>query len=304
METNIKITVPRGAFHISIEELRNQLKGGNVNVGKSGVTHSKAGAVKVPEGTFHSSGIEGGINNLKGMFGFCDDDIEKAKAAAGRIYHSDMRGREAAQAEAGQGRAASKSVPVSGQWYEVDADRFALEVSEMDNRGFKLIDMFDGRIGFEKNDDANMTKITVICDWLYPVKPPAVYIESGITAIGKMKRNADGSLTLFSKYMTWKADMAVCTVIDYFEEKLELIKDLEPASFTCTITNGPATGASVEPENSELPELPEPSAKFVAKDNYYVQDFSKEEEPEKDEPEENEDENENNSAGFQILKSI
>ncbi len=296
MKNNIKITIPRGVFHISIEELKAQLRGGGVNVGKSGVTHSKAGSVKVPEGTFHSSGIEGGINNLKNMFGFCDDAIEKAKAAAERIYRGGVCGNSEARVE--QEINVPPAVTVSGQWYERDADRFAIEISEMENRGFKLIDLFDGRVGFEKTDEAAMTKITVICDWLYPMKPPALHVENGAAAIGKMKRNADGSIALFSKYMPWRADMAACTVIDYFEEKLEMIKDIEPAFVSRATKTEPAAETTIEPQNSELPGLSD--NKLIIADNEYNEDRSNEERTVQYEAEEIEHE-ENN---FQILKSI
>jgi len=176
METNIKMTIPQGNFHISIDELRKQLRGGNVNVGGAGVTMSKAGSVKVPEGTFHN------INQ------------------------------------------ASESV-VTGQWYERDGGRFDIEVREMENRGFKLIDLYDGRIGFEKNCGADGMKITVICDWQYPSRPPVLYVQ-GVDPSIALKKNQDGSVALFSRRMPWRYDMAVCTAIDYLEEKLEMMNDI------------------------------------------------------------------------------
>ncbi len=203
MEKNTKITIPQGTFHISIDELRKQLKGGNVNVGGTGVTMSKAGAVKVPEGTFHN------VNP------------------------------------------AAKTV-VTGQWYEIDRTRFDLEAREMENRGFKLIDLYDGRIGFEKSGGMDGVKITVICDWQYPARPPALYIQ-GLDPSIALKKNQDGSIVLFSRRMPWRFDMAVCTAIDYFEEKIEIMNDLimnEKTGKTNTIES--VSSASVHTGDSEL----------------------------------------------------
>lgn len=219
------IKVPEGTFHISIEELRKQLKSGNVNVGKEGVTMSKAGAIKVPEGTFHSNGM---LDSVGGFFGIGEDVITRAKAklAVKRASNTLASGNSYASESFGVVESEPKNAGNGGQWYENDAERFDLEVKEMESRGFRLIDLYDGRIGFEKIADASSVKITVVCDWQYPLKPPSVFVEGAAAAVN-FKKNSDGSLALFTKYMPWKPDMAVCTVIEYFEEKLELMKELK-----------------------------------------------------------------------------
>jgi len=248
MNKNILI-IPRGSFQISIEELRKQLKGGNVNVGKDGVTASKAGAVKVPEGTFHSSGING-INGINGIFrnvgtllglgGSLIANMNERLAANRGARGSSVRDSSSVSrvASGASAAAAHENAGVGGQWYEKDAARFEIEVKEMDNRGFRLIDLYDGRIGFEKIDADNSIKIMVVCDWQYPLKPPAVYVESE-DAVLKLKKNADGSLALFTRYMPWKSDMAVCTVIEYFEEKLEMLKELKSDSANASPAQDP-----------------------------------------------------------------
>ena len=218
------MTIPAGSFHISIEELRKQLKGGNVNVGGSGVTMSKAGAIKVPEGTFHARDIDNGIKNLGSFFGIGEDAIQKARDEARRIYSPAFE----EPASLAGGTVMSDNAPVAVgtmQWHEADAERFSIEKAEMTARGFKLIDLYDGRVGFENIDAENKIKITVVCDWQYPLKPPSVFVETNDPII-QLKKNTDGSVVLLSKYMPWKAYMAVCTVVDYLEEKLEMLRDL------------------------------------------------------------------------------
>ncbi|HPG58732.1 MAG TPA: hypothetical protein PKW98_13015 [Candidatus Wallbacteria bacterium] len=243
------IKIPAGSFRISIEELRKQLKGGNVNVGKEGVTMSKAGAIKVPEGTFHTNGIMDGVGNLLGLG---EDVIARAKAkfAAGRGQRFSQRVQEAFSEPAARA-VVNDNTEAAGQWYEKDAERFDIEVKEMENRGFRLIDLYDGRVGFEKIDEAVSIKITVICDWQYPLKPPAVYLEGGENVSAGIKKNADGSLALFTKYMPWKSDMAVCTVIEYFEEKLELLKELKSGAGKLQeeVQAAPPAGPAFEKEN-------------------------------------------------------
>lgn len=302
------ITIPRGTFHISIEELRNQLRGGGVNVGKNGITASKAGSIKVPEGTFHARDINGGINNLKNFFGVGDDLIEKARETARGIYQTEESPSTAPAPEYAPSQAAAAVVPFGRQWYEADPERFAVELSEMESRGFERIDFYDGRIGFKKLDNENKINITVICDWLYPLKPPALYVSAASGPELKIKKNPDGSLALLSKYMSWRSDMAACTMIDYFEEKLEMLKDLrdEDEEF------GPAGY-----EKAEVPDAVENQAQaaFVGGVNESVatgkesrgynnnaEEWDSEDEEEDDEDDDDDEDSENGSG--QILKAI
>lgn len=204
------------------------IKKSKIKFGKGGFYMDKRSSVIViPKGAFYARDINGGINNLKNFFEIDDDLIEKAREAARSIYQNEesVSPSLSSASEYVSPQASSAFIPFGCQWYEADPERYAVELAEMESRGFDRIDFYDGRIGFKKIDNEKMIKITVICDWLYPLKPPAVYISTSGPEL-KIKKNADGSLALLSKYMLWKADMAACTMIDYLEEKLEMLKDL------------------------------------------------------------------------------
>jgi hypothetical protein len=112
------------------------------------------------------------------------------------------------------------------QWYDEDRERWELEVNAMKDRGFEAGILPDGRVCFvptKESESREAYDVALICDWLYPQKPPSVFVEGEPEELN-LPRNADGSIDLLSASMTWEPSMAAVTMLDYLEEKLEPLR--------------------------------------------------------------------------------
>jgi hypothetical protein len=108
------------------------------------------------------------------------------------------------------------------QWYEADPARCELEIVAMEERGFASGILGDGRLCFTRrgNEDGECD-VAVICDHLYPFKPPAVYIENLPDDLSLPSR-PDGAIEVFQGNHRWVTDMAAVTVVDLLEDMISL----------------------------------------------------------------------------------
>jgi hypothetical protein len=106
------------------------------------------------------------------------------------------------------------------QWFERDPERWQLELDAMKARGFEAGVMRDGRVVFLGSlADPTGCQVAVVCDWLYPLKPPAVFVEQEPSG-RPLSRAADGAVDVLALSVGWSSGQAAVTVLDLLEEAL------------------------------------------------------------------------------------
>jgi hypothetical protein len=116
------------------------------------------------------------------------------------------------------------------QWYDADPERWSVEQEAMSKRGFESGFLRDGRVCFVKKTQGEQGfDMAVICDWGYPQKPPSVFVERGDLGV-ELKRNPEGSIDVFTNTMSWSPDMAAITVVDYLEQKIDILREYKSAA--------------------------------------------------------------------------
>ena len=116
------------------------------------------------------------------------------------------------------------------QWYEADTERYELEVNAISGIGFMEVKLKDGRVSFyrEPREDCPV-EIAVVCDWLYPRKPPGVHVKAkrGVSEKVKswlkgLKKLDDGSVDVIPEEEVWKTEMMV-SLIEWLLEGIEVV---------------------------------------------------------------------------------
>lgn len=114
------------------------------------------------------------------------------------------------------------------QWYEADPERLEAEKQAMQQRQFEAKVYPDSRIVFTGQLLKN--EVLVILDYIYPLKPPSVYLLNKNLSIPEKMVNEDGSIDLGGS-KPWDANtMMADTMIDSLEQLLSfcVTKNVKP----------------------------------------------------------------------------
>ena len=156
-----------------------------------------------------------GVNNLSG-------DSES------RVDTNDAQEQETVEQETRSTETQLSNAVQYYQWYEADPERLEAEKQAMQQKEFEAKVYPDSRIVFTGQVLGN--EVLVILDYLYPLKPPSVYLLTENVSIPEKMVNEDGSIDLGGT-KPWDANtMMADTVIDLLEQLLSFCgtKNVKP----------------------------------------------------------------------------